>query len=226
MLSEIADAADAVLAPAISAGTGVLVRKIIPRVSVRAVILAYRSPGALAQIGAPQVPERARSFILGEALLLGIHQFWGAVAAATWFWRHAKTIFLPTGIAESGADFKEVRESETDSLARQNRSTQNTAMLRPRDETQLVCLHQMRMRRNDADTDSVGAAFSGGDRAAINVAAIAVKLGFVESRHTRILDPTVLSFAVIRFHPPMFRIDCAEINPRAQLQRVAGRNGF
>src|ERR1700730_17504235 len=85
MLSEIADAADAVLAPAISAGTGVLVREIIPRVSVRAVILAYRSPGTLAQIRAPKVPERARSFILGEALLLGVHKSWEAVAAATWF---------------------------------------------------------------------------------------------------------------------------------------------
>ena len=94
-------------------------------------------------------------------------------------WRHAKTIFLPTGIAESGSDFKEVRESETDSPARQRRNpTQNTAMLRPCDETQLVRLHQIRMRRNDADTDSVGAAFSGGDRAAINVAAIAVLMAF------------------------------------------------
>src|SRR6266404_6207346 len=75
MLSEIADAADTVLAPAIRAGTGVLVREIIPRIAVGAVIFPHCPPGALAQIRAPKVPDSARSFILGEALLLGIHQF-------------------------------------------------------------------------------------------------------------------------------------------------------
>src|ERR1043166_1963601 len=74
MLLEIADAAYAVLAPAVSAGTSVGVREIIPRIPGCAVILAHRAPGALAQVGAPKVPERASWFILGEALLFGVHR--------------------------------------------------------------------------------------------------------------------------------------------------------
>src|SRR6266403_1470881 len=44
---------EAVLVPAISARAGVIVRKIFPRLSGRAIVLAHRSPGAIADVGAP-----------------------------------------------------------------------------------------------------------------------------------------------------------------------------
>ena len=71
-LLEIADAADAVLAPAERPRTRLVVRKIIPGIAVRAVILADRPPGALGQIRSPEMPALVL-VIFREALLLGVH---------------------------------------------------------------------------------------------------------------------------------------------------------
>ena len=73
-LLEIGDAANPILAPAIGARAGMLVREIIPGVAVRAVILAHRAPLSLAQIRAPQVPAPLAMVILLEALLFRVHR--------------------------------------------------------------------------------------------------------------------------------------------------------
>ena len=55
-LVPVADAADAVFAPAVGARARVVVREILPRGAVRAVILAHGSPLALAEVGPPALP--------------------------------------------------------------------------------------------------------------------------------------------------------------------------
>src|SRR5262249_41998604 len=52
----IADAGDAVLAPAVHPAAGVVVGKVVPGGAVRTVILAYRSPLAFAQVRSPAPP--------------------------------------------------------------------------------------------------------------------------------------------------------------------------
>ena len=72
-LLEIGEAADPVLAPAISAGARVLVREIIPGVAMSAVILPHRAPLPLAQVRAPEMPALLAMVILLKATLLGVH---------------------------------------------------------------------------------------------------------------------------------------------------------
>src|SRR5207248_3515895 len=69
----IANSANAVFVPAIRARPRVIVRKIIPRVAVRAVILANRPPRALGQIRPPKMPRLLRRFVFFEPLLFGVH---------------------------------------------------------------------------------------------------------------------------------------------------------
>src|SRR5205085_12474441 len=71
-LLRIRNSPDSVLAPAESAGPGMVVREIIPGVAVRTVILAHRSPGPLRQIRSPQMPALVLA-IFRDPLLLGIH---------------------------------------------------------------------------------------------------------------------------------------------------------
>ena len=52
-LAVVADAGEAVLAPAVGARAGVVVREEAPRVAAGAVVLAHRAPGALAEVRAP-----------------------------------------------------------------------------------------------------------------------------------------------------------------------------
>jgi hypothetical protein len=52
----VADAAEPVLAPAVGARAGLLVRERGPRVAVGAVVLADGAPGALAQVRTPAPP--------------------------------------------------------------------------------------------------------------------------------------------------------------------------
>src|SRR5580698_9005068 len=52
----VAKAGDAVFAPAVSAGTRVIVREIIPGVAVGAVVLANRAPLAFGKIRTPALP--------------------------------------------------------------------------------------------------------------------------------------------------------------------------
>src|SRR5687767_10479295 len=55
-LAVVAEPADAVLTPAVRAAAGVVVREVIPRRAVRAVVLAHGSPLPLAQVGPPSAP--------------------------------------------------------------------------------------------------------------------------------------------------------------------------
>ena len=58
-LPVVADAREPVLAPAVGARAGVVVREVAPRVAVGAVVLAHRAPGALAEVRPPVPPRRA-----------------------------------------------------------------------------------------------------------------------------------------------------------------------
>ena len=52
----VADAGEAVFTPAIRAGAGLIVREVVPRISVGAVVLADRAPLSFAQVGPPALP--------------------------------------------------------------------------------------------------------------------------------------------------------------------------
>jgi hypothetical protein len=73
-LTVIADPRDAVLAPAIGARSGVIVREVVPRVAAGAVVLADRAPLPLAQIRAPRLPGcGSRSRLLEAVVLRRLH---------------------------------------------------------------------------------------------------------------------------------------------------------
>ena len=55
-LVTIRDARQSILVPAVSSGTGVIVREILPGVSVRAVIFADGAPCAFAEVRSPPLP--------------------------------------------------------------------------------------------------------------------------------------------------------------------------
>src|SRR5882762_3435785 len=67
----VGDAADPVLAPAVRARPGVVVREVLPGGAVRAVVLAHRAPFARGQVGAPAPPVGAPLPGLLEPCLLG-----------------------------------------------------------------------------------------------------------------------------------------------------------
>ena len=69
----VADAGDAVLAPAIGPAAGVVVREVIPGVAVGAVILAHRAPLALAEVRPPLPPGLLAEAIFFEAVLFRVH---------------------------------------------------------------------------------------------------------------------------------------------------------
>src|SRR5580658_2444278 len=56
VLMAVADATQAVLTPTIGARTSMIVREIVPRVAVRTVVLADRSPLPLGEMGPPAIP--------------------------------------------------------------------------------------------------------------------------------------------------------------------------
>ena len=60
-----------VLVPAIRAGPRVVMREVRPCVAVRAVVLAHRAPGALAEVRTPQVPRACRVETLLEMAGIG-----------------------------------------------------------------------------------------------------------------------------------------------------------
>ena len=72
----VADAGDAVFAPAIGAAAGVVVREILPSVAIRTVILADGSPLAFGQIRSPQPPGRGPVVFVAEMFLLYVHGDW------------------------------------------------------------------------------------------------------------------------------------------------------
>ena len=67
----VADAPQPVLAPAVSPRPGLVVRKIVPGVAVRAVVLAHGAPLPLAEIGTPFFPRDARFARFIQAALFG-----------------------------------------------------------------------------------------------------------------------------------------------------------
>src|SRR5205823_3728530 len=67
-LVAVAEAGDAVLAPAIGLGARQIVGEPGPRVGVGAVVLAYRSPGAVGEIRPPLAPARDGMRVAGETL--------------------------------------------------------------------------------------------------------------------------------------------------------------
>ena len=68
----VADAGQAVLAPAIRPRPRLVVSEVVPGIPVVAVVLAHRSPLALAQVGAPPLPCSAAFARLVEPLLLRV----------------------------------------------------------------------------------------------------------------------------------------------------------
>src|SRR4029077_10282768 len=70
---EVGNAADAIFVPAIRTRAGVVVREVIPGVAVRAVIFAYRPPGALGQVRPPEMPRLRGGLVFLESSLLGVH---------------------------------------------------------------------------------------------------------------------------------------------------------
>src|SRR5204862_4415436 len=73
VLPIVADARDAVLAPAVGARTRVVVRQVFPRRAVGAVVLAYGAPLPLAHVRAPAPPRRLPGARFGEPRLFGGH---------------------------------------------------------------------------------------------------------------------------------------------------------
>ena len=69
----VGDAEQAVLAPAIGAAAGVVVREVIPGRAVRRIILAHGAPLALGEIGAPAFPVLFPRGVLRQAPDLSIH---------------------------------------------------------------------------------------------------------------------------------------------------------
>ena len=67
----VGEAAEAVLAPPVGPGAGLVVGEVVPGVAVLAVVLADRPPLPLAEVGAPLLPGNARLPGLVQPLLLG-----------------------------------------------------------------------------------------------------------------------------------------------------------
>src|SRR5437762_5976493 len=69
--------------------------------------------------------------------------------------------------------------------------------LRPGNQTQFMHLHETRMRRHDAHTKAVSAAFRRGDCSLIDVIAVSIcAAGLIEDSRRRITNVTVIRFAV------------------------------
>src|SRR5262249_38434411 len=72
-LFEIRDSSYAILAPAVGARPRVVMREIIPRVAVSAVIFPHSPPCPVAEIWSPKIPAVSQAVILGKTGFLGVH---------------------------------------------------------------------------------------------------------------------------------------------------------
>src|SRR5713101_8424058 len=72
-LMAVADRRQAVFVPAIGARPSVIVRKIFPRLSGGAVVLAHCAPGAIADIGAPALPMGFAGSCFFQTFLFCVH---------------------------------------------------------------------------------------------------------------------------------------------------------
>src|SRR6187549_437364 len=94
--------------------------------------------------------------------------------------------------------------------------------LRPGDQTQFVRLLKMRMDRHHSHTEAVGSAVGSGDGALIKIVPLAFQWRTsIEDRNGRILDSTVIGFAVVSLDADVIRADRAKMNFRGNLQRFA-----
>ena len=74
VLVAVGNAHQTVLAPAVGARAGVLVRKVVPGRAVRAVVLAHRAPLPLGEVGPPALPVLRALRVLLEADAFGIER--------------------------------------------------------------------------------------------------------------------------------------------------------
>jgi hypothetical protein len=91
-LLEVADAGDAVFAPAIRPTASVVVREVIPGVSVGTVVLADRAPLAFTEVWAPLFPG-----LLSEAVFFQAKRFFARQAHPTAIYLHYpdQQVFIP-----------------------------------------------------------------------------------------------------------------------------------
>src|SRR6185312_1787285 len=68
-LLPVADAEQPILIPAIGFGASLIVRQIVPRRAVGAVVFAHGAPGALAQVRSPALPVRREFVVLMQPFL-------------------------------------------------------------------------------------------------------------------------------------------------------------
>src|SRR5258708_35163867 len=71
VLPAITNAQQAVIAPAEGSAAGMVMRKIVPGGAGRAVVLAHRTPGPLAEVRPPQLPVHIARAMIEQALVLG-----------------------------------------------------------------------------------------------------------------------------------------------------------
>src|SRR2546430_6712967 len=62
-----------IFAPAISTRTRLVMRQIVPGITVRAIILAHRAPLPVGEVRTPQVPALFLRIIFFDTRLLGVH---------------------------------------------------------------------------------------------------------------------------------------------------------
>src|SRR5262249_14332502 len=73
-LIPVAQAGEAVLAPAVGAAAGLVVRQVVPGDAALAVVLADGAPLAVAEVGAPFLPALPDARVLVQAVLFGAHE--------------------------------------------------------------------------------------------------------------------------------------------------------
>jgi hypothetical protein len=70
VLVAIAEAGERIFVPTVGAAARVVVREVVPRAAVGAVVLAHRAPGAVAHVSAPALPVRGARRRGGKAQML------------------------------------------------------------------------------------------------------------------------------------------------------------
>ena len=81
LLVTVADCRQAVLVPAVGARPGLIVRQVVPRLAVRAVVLTDRAPAPVADVGAPSLPVGGAGAGVFEPAVFGGHRPLPAVGA-------------------------------------------------------------------------------------------------------------------------------------------------
>ena len=72
------------------------------------------------------------------------------------------------------------------------------------------------MRRDDANTQSIGAALRRRNRSLVKIIAVTIELAaLIEKGGRRIANAAIIGFAMVGFDANVFRIDRAEMNARA-----------